>query len=117
MSLTKTVYECSCCKLHHAAKYYWRLREKATSHVAEYHPQGAAAEDPLDRAVVQEVVIQDCPYGEHLGETQFDEKVQRDQFGNASGAEFDLCPDDAFRGQKILVVKLCVWWWWRVVVR
>lgn len=108
MPLTKTVYECSYCKLHHAAKSHWNVKEEAEKHVAKYHPDGSSAEDPLRRAEVNEAVIQDCPYGEHTGETQFDKAVARDQFGNVAGAEFDLCPDDAFEGQKVLIIKLCV---------
>lgn len=45
-------------------------------------------------------------YNAVAGKTEFDGNVTRDDFNNAAGAEFDLSPDGAFKGQKMLVLLL-----------
>lgn len=49
------------------------------------------------------------PYSKHKGQTHFDESIPRDRFGNVIGrnGEFDLCPDNAFKGEQIAVMQLC----------
>ena len=54
----------------------------------------------------QTVEITVCPYGENAGRTKFHKSVKRDQFNNAVGPEYDLSPDNAFTGQRILVLQL-----------
>jgi len=50
----------------------------------------------------------ECPYGDHAGETSFEEHIPRDTHGNVEGEAYDLSPDNCntFRGQTIAVLQL-----------
>lgn len=56
---------------------------------------------PGDMEVVFKVPI----YGRFAGQTRFDRAAHRDRFGNVAGQEYDLSPDGAFRGDRILIMQ------------
>jgi hypothetical protein len=56
----------------------------------------------VSRTVTEEVVFQ--PYGKHAGTNVFSKSIPRDRFGNVAGPEYDLSPDNTFKGQSIAVL-------------
>ena len=56
----------------------------------------------VSRTVTEEVVFQ--PYGKHAGTNVFSKSIPRDRFGNVTGPEYDLSPDNTFKGQSIAVL-------------
>jgi hypothetical protein len=56
--------------------------------------------------VVREVVW--SPYSAHAGLTRGPKEAARDIFGNCKGPEYDLSPDNAFKGEVIAVLQLYV---------
>ena len=56
--------------------------------------------------VTQQVEFMIAPYGVHAGKTKFDKTIHRDKFNNVVGPEYDLSPDNAFKGQRIVILQL-----------
>jgi len=75
----------------------------ATKSVAETFERRRDGTRVMTRTVTERVVF--SPYGKHAGKTRFAASVARDKFGNVSGPEYDLSPDNTFKGETIAVLQ------------
>lgn len=57
----------------------------------------------VTRMMTEEVIFR--PYGKYAGTNVFSKSIPRDRFGNVAGPEYDLSPDDTFKGQSIAVLQ------------